>query len=368
MMGVLLEGGLEFLEFLLTFADLPSESFELGLIEGKVESDQNGALDTKKLFPGSVGPDGGEKVGIEAMHGLSADAQQFGMLGWDQGADEVKRSLLDRLEVILRVVALVKDQGDVTDSLAQGPAPLGQLLGHAAEGGGIMLVAGIGVVQQRDFPVGSDQQGQAEEAQVVPSVFAVASLGKRGPVVEAVDERKKVRGIKEQAPQIETKAGDGGGRDFLFDGNDSLFINPFHIVPKSLAAQLRGLDPDQTREDGFLIPVTDLGLTSRGDTAVEGSDEEVLTYRGALGAAFGDIAVNSRDDIELLSHMEGGHQGAEFADDSFLGMRAGESQDQLLRGTDVFLPDDFGFTVDASALPEIVIRLTADEFFGKACH
>ena len=367
-MGVSLEGGLEFLEFLLTFADLAPEGFELGLIEGKIEGDQNGALDAKELFMSSVGPDGGEKMGIEAMHGLSAEGQQFGMLSWDQGADEVKRSLLDGLEVILRVVALVKDQGDVMDSLTQGSAPLGEFIGHAAEGGGIMLVAGIGVVQQRDFPVGRDQQGQTEEAQVVPSVFAVASLGKRGPVVEAVDERKKVRGIKEQAPQIETEAGDGSGRDFLFDGNDSLLIHPFHIVPKSLAAQLRGLDPDQTREDGFLIPVTDLGLTSRGDTAVEGSNEEVLPNRGALGAAFGDIAVNSRDDIELLGHMESSHQGAEFADDCFLGMRAGESQGQLLGGTDVFLPDDFGFTVDASALPEIVIRFTADEFFGKACH
>ncbi len=368
MIHVVLEGGLEFLKFLLTFADLPSESFELGLVERKVEGDQNGALDTKKLFTGSVGPDGREKVGIEAMHGFSADAQQFGMLGWDQGTDEVKRSLLDGLEVILRVVALVKDQGDVTDSLPQGPAPLGQLFGHAAEGGGIMLVAGIGVVQQRDFSVGSDQQGQSEEAQVVPSVFAVASLGKRGPVVEAVDERKEVCGIKEQTPQIETKAGDGGGRDFLFDGNDRLFIHPFHIVPKSLAAQLRGFDPHQTREDGGLVPVPHLGLASRSDTAVEGSDEEVLSNRGALGAAFGDIAVNRRDDIELLSYLEGGHQGAEFADDGFLGTRAGESEGQLLRGPDVFLPDDFGFAVDASALPEIVIRFTADEFSGKACH
>jgi len=359
---------LESLEFLLAFADLPSESFELGLIEGKVQGDQNGALDTKKLFTGSVGPDGEEKVGIEAMHGLSAGAQQFGMLGCDQGADEVKRSLLDGFEVILGVVTLVKDQGDVPDSLAQGSAPLGQLLGHAAEGGGVMLVAGIGVVQQRDFPVGSDQQGQTDEAQVVPSVFAVASLGKRGPVVETVDERKKVRGIKEHTPQIQTKAGDSSGRDFLFDGNDRLFINPFHIVPKSLAAQLRGLDPDQTREDGSLVPVSHLGLASRGDTAVEGSDEEILPNRVTLGAAFGDMAVNRRDDIELLSHMEGGHQGAELADDGVLGMRVGESQGQLLRGTDVFLPADFGFAVNASALPEIVIRFTADEFFGKACH
>ena len=368
MIGVSLEGGLEALEFLVTFADLASKGFELGLIERKVEGDQNGALDAKKLFTGSVGPDGGEKMGIEALHGLSADGQQFGMLRWDQGADEVKRPLLDCLEVVLGVVALVKDQRDVTDSLAQGTAPLGQLLGQATEGGGIMLVAGIGVVQQWDLPIGSDQQGQAEQAQVVPSVFAVASLGKRGPVVETVDEGKKVSGIKEQASQIETKPGDRGGGDLLFDGDDSLFINPFHIIPKSLAAQLRGLDADQAREDGLLIPVTDLGLTSRGDTAVEGGDEEVLTHRGALGAAFGDMAVNGSGDIELLGHVEGGGQGAEFADNRFLGIRVGESEDQLLRGADVFLPDDLGFAVDASALAEVVIGVTADEFFGEAGH
>src|SRR4030042_3309197 len=109
MIGVSLEGDLEALEFLLTFADLASEGFELGFIEGKVEGDQNGALDAKKLFTGSVGPDGGGKMGIEALHGLSADGQAVGMLRWDQGADEVEWSLLDRLEVILGVVALVKD-------------------------------------------------------------------------------------------------------------------------------------------------------------------------------------------------------------------------------------------------------------------
>ncbi len=368
MIGVSLEGGLEALEFLLTFADLASKGFELGLIEGKVEGDQDGALDAKKLFTGSVGPDGGEEVGIEAMHGLSADGQQFRMLRWDQGADEVKRPLLDRLEVVLRVVALVKNQRDVTDSLAQGTAPLGQFLGHAAEGGGIVLVARVGVMQQRDLPIGSDQEGQAEEAQVVPSVFAVASLGKHGPVVETVDEGKKVSGIKEQASQIEPQAGDRGGGDLLFDGDNSLLIDPLHIIPKSLAAQLRGLDADQAREDGLLIPVTDLGFTSRGDTAVEGSDEEVLTHRGTLGAALRDMAVNGGGDIELLSHVEGGRQGTKFADDRFLGIRVGESEDQLLRGADVFLPDDLGFAVDASALAEVVIGFTADEFFGEAGH
>ena len=96
-----LEGGLEGLEFLLTFADLASESFELRLIEGAVEGDQDGAFNAKELFTGSVGPDGGQKVGIEAMHVFSAYGQQFGMLCGYQGTDEVEWSLSDGIEVFL---------------------------------------------------------------------------------------------------------------------------------------------------------------------------------------------------------------------------------------------------------------------------
>src|SRR5271157_4788494 len=104
MIGVSLEEGLEVLELLLPFADFATEGFDLSFIEGEVEGNQNGALDAEELFMSSVGPDSGEKMGIEAMHGFSANGQQFRMLGWDQGTDEVERSLLDRLEVILRVV------------------------------------------------------------------------------------------------------------------------------------------------------------------------------------------------------------------------------------------------------------------------
>ena len=59
LMGMLLKGGLQSLELLLTFADLPSKSFELCLIERAIEGYQHGPFDTKKLFMGSVGPDRG---------------------------------------------------------------------------------------------------------------------------------------------------------------------------------------------------------------------------------------------------------------------------------------------------------------------
>ncbi len=144
LIGMALEGGLQPLEFLLTFADFASEGFELCHIQGAIKGHQHGSLDSKKLFTGSVGPDRGQKVGVEATHSLSTYRQQVGMLRWHQGTDEVKRSLLDSLEVFLRVITLVKDQCDVLDPLAQGTAPLSQLLGHGGKGSGIMLVARIG--------------------------------------------------------------------------------------------------------------------------------------------------------------------------------------------------------------------------------
>ena len=368
LIGMALEGDLQPLEFLLTFADFASEGFELRHIEKAIKGHEHGPLDSKKLFTGSVGPDCLQKVGVKATHGLSAYRQEVGMLRWYQGADEVERPLLDSLEVFLRVIAFVKDQANVLDPLAQGMAPLSQLLGHGGKGRGIMLVARIGMVQQRDLPVGSDQQRQAEEAQVVPAFFAVAPLSQSCPAVEAIDEGKKIGGIKKQAPQIEAKARDGRGGDLLFNSHDGLFVDPLHVIPKSLATQLRSLDAGQPREDGFLIPVPDLCFASGGNTAVQGGNQEVLTDCGALSSAFGYMAINRSNDIELLGYVEGGDQGAELPDDGLLRIWADESEDQLLRVTDVFLPDDLGFTVDASALTEVVIGFTADELFSEAGH
>ena len=59
LLGMLLEGGLQTLELLLTFADLSAKGFELGLIERAIEGYQHSPLDPEKLFTGSVGPDGG---------------------------------------------------------------------------------------------------------------------------------------------------------------------------------------------------------------------------------------------------------------------------------------------------------------------
>ena len=106
------------------------------------------------------------------------------------------------------------------------------------------------------------ERDQAEEAQVVPALFAVVPLRKPCPAVEAVNEGKKIGGIKKQAPQIEAKARDGRGGGLPFEIHDGLLVDPLHVISKPFATQLRSLDADQPWEDGFLIPVADLRFAS----------------------------------------------------------------------------------------------------------
>ena len=73
---------------------------------------------------------------------LSAGVQ-LGVLGRNQRADEVVRTVVDRLEVVLRVVALVEDQGDVFGALFA--VARDERVGQAGEGG--RLVSGVGMVQ-----------------------------------------------------------------------------------------------------------------------------------------------------------------------------------------------------------------------------
>jgi len=356
------------LELALTLTDLAPQGLELGLVEWVVIGYQHSALYPKDHLTCPIGPDSRQLALVKAMHLRALDSQELWMLRWHQRADEMKRPLLDSSEVFFGIVPLIKDQSDVTDTLTKGAAPLGQFFGHAAEGDRIMLVAGIGVMEQRNITVAGDQQSQTDNTQVVPSFLAVASLRELWSVVETVDKGEKVCGVKKQAPQVETKARDRSGRDFPLDMDDGVFVDTVHVVPKPLTGQLRDLGAQQARQNGLLIPFTDLGLAAWSDTPIEAGDKQVLPHGRALSAALGDMAVDGGSDIELLSHVEGGNQRTKFTDHTLLGLRVGESKDQLLGGADVFLPHDLRLAVDALTLAQVVVRPAADELFNEARH
>jgi len=286
------------------------------------------------------------------------------MLRGHERPDEVEWPLIDGGQILLGVVPLVEDQGDVANALAEHPAPFCQFLGHTREGHTVVLVTGIGVMKQRNVAVGSDQQSQAENAQVVSPLFTLAALREVYPVVETVDEGEEVCGVKKETPQIQAEVGNRCGGNVSFNLADGLFVDAIHVVPKALATQLRALDPEEAGQDGVVIPCSDLRLAVREDAPVEASDQEVFAHGWSLGSPLGDMSVDRGHGIELLGYVEGGDQGAKFTDDDLLGLRSREATDQLLRGADVFLPDDLRLAVNALALPEVVVGSTADHLLG----
>src|SRR5206468_4131645 len=88
----------------------------------------------------------------------------------------MKGAVRDALQVLFGVVAFVENQGYVTSAAGQRTAPLEKFFGDAVEGHRIVLIPRIGMMKQGNLAIGSNQQGQAQNPQVVPTLLAMASL------------------------------------------------------------------------------------------------------------------------------------------------------------------------------------------------
>src|SRR5438552_18696749 len=98
----------------------------------------------------------------------------------------MKGAVRDALQVLLGVVAFVENQGDVTSAAGQRRAPLEKFFGDAVEGHRIVLIPRIGMMKQGHLAIGSNQQGQAQTPQVVPTLLAMASPRQPGSCAAAV--------------------------------------------------------------------------------------------------------------------------------------------------------------------------------------
>ena len=76
------------------------------------------------------------------------------MLGGHQRADKMQRALLHQIEVYFRVVSLVEDQCDLVYLFRQSTATGKQLIDDTVKHHRIVLIAGIGVMQQGYVAIG----------------------------------------------------------------------------------------------------------------------------------------------------------------------------------------------------------------------
>ena len=368
LVDVALQGSLQPVEFAPAFDDLPPQGFHLCPVKLAVVGDQDGATDSEDLFLSSVAPDCRQLVFIEPLHLVSRDAQEFPMLTGYQRSNEVEGPGVDSSQVLLGVIPFVEDERDVADILRKLPASFCQLLGHAGKHDGVVLVASVGAMKQRHVAVRGYQQGQADDTQIVTPFFAMTSLRQFCPIIETVDEGEKVCGIEEQASQIQAKVRHRRGGNLPLDLTDSQFVDAIHVVPKALTGQLGAFDPEQAGEHGLIVPFADFRLAAGCNATVDAGNQEILADRRALASLLGNMAVYKGDYLKLLGNIKGGSRSTEFADDNLFRFRVCESKSQLLRGADVFLPDDLGFAINPAALAEVVVGSSFDQFLCEARH
>jgi hypothetical protein len=76
------------------------------------------------------------------------------VLSRDQGAHEVDGAGPDDRQGVRGVIPFVEDEGDVGHPLGERLTAGQELLGHALEGHRVVLIARVGVMEERDLTIG----------------------------------------------------------------------------------------------------------------------------------------------------------------------------------------------------------------------
>jgi hypothetical protein len=256
---------------------------------------------------------------------------------------------LNGLEILGGAVPLVEDQRDRFDLPGDPLMAIDQLGGQSGESRPIGRVAGVGVTAQRDVEVGRHQQGQADDPQGGAPSLALAPLSECAAVVETVDEGEEIGGVEEDLSNVDLEAGNPVVGQVAFDPLDGLWGDASHVVPEALASQLVGADIQEASQGGVIEPAGHLGLAVRGDTPIQGGDQQGGADRGS-GPGLGDVAVDVVDQVQSLGEVRQRHDGAEIGDDRlaglsrWLGVGLGRSEggDDVVGATELLLPTIVG--------------------------
>jgi hypothetical protein len=114
-------------------------------------------------------------------------------------------------------------------------------------------------------------------------------------------------------------------------------------------------------QDGTVIPIGDLGLRTGLTNAVDSSQQEIVSWRGA-GAGLRPERLQKRKNASLLGgepkrtgQPEVTHGGGQRHGGGAVLDQVGD----LFGGAQIGLVDDAGFAIDASAFDDVVVELIA---------
>src|SRR5262245_51470261 len=113
-------------------------------------------------------------------------------------------------------IALVVDPGGL--ALAEVAQITGEVRKEGVEDGGVVLVAGVGVMEQGELVATGDGEGQSDLAEVVAVSLGVATLGHRRPRVVGGDEGEEVGGVEGDHVVLDVEPQEGLASDLPEDG------------------------------------------------------------------------------------------------------------------------------------------------------
>lgn len=361
---------LHLMELPFAFLDLLHEGGELFRVEVVVEGHQNRALNAKDLLLGAVGANRFEAFPLEGLEVFAVYGQKFGVVGGNQGTDKPIGAFIEKLHAFLRVVSLIKDKRDLGASFGEGGITLHQFVKDSAKLNRVGDVPIIRLMEQGDMEVRGSQKGEADLAKVVTPIFVMSPL-RQFPLGARADEGEEVGGVQGEAAQIDLVYVNDPVAKIGLDGEDLLFPQVAHVIPKLLAGQLAKLGRAQPPQDGLSVPGRQSTLALGTCGAVDGGQSDILAHGKPL-IPFGNMRIDNSDEIEFFHDAPDRRNRAELGDgDPLYGGRASGFCD---RGHNIFdSPEVDGArdprsAVDPAALAGVIVRMPPDNLFGEACH
>ena len=141
-------------------------------------------------------------------------------------------------------------------------------------------------------------------------------------MVFRIDEGIEVGAIENQTVHIQVAGLQQALSERLTHGGDLFLSQEFHVVPEARRRKLKGGEAQPSQQRCAAEPRGHLQLASRRQAAVDGSDQHVLTKRGAL-AAFGGVLIHEFNQAELLGEVKEGGDAAKLRETSTGGFRLG---------------------------------------------
>ncbi len=262
-------------------------------------------------------------------------------------------------EVVRGVLPGVEHDGEFLVGGGDRPVAGHQLIDDVGEHLHVVVVAGVGVADQRDPAVAGDDHAQPDQPQVGALLLGVPALGDRRLLIAGIDVGGEVGHVQRHAGKAEAELGRHRRRQPPLDPGQRRLVQQVHRIPEPPVVQRRPRHARQAVPGGGGPPVRERALGPRRDYPVRARQREVGARRcGRVRAPLPGHLIDDRGVAQPLQYPPGRGQVPERQVPGPLRLaRPGlaEPGRDLLRRPQVALGDDPRLAADPRGLHQVVV-------------